>query len=77
MQQCDIHSEKSKQIHQLIGERIATDYQPIFCSYTGFTRLLKKTFPFYFLPFDKYFRENVVPHIFQMCKSRVKKIIDD
>lgn len=68
MRQWDINSEKAKEIHQLIGEMIATDNQPFsICSDIGFTCL---PIPYHLT----YFPESVVPKFFINANLAYRKL---
>lgn len=72
IQRWDLNSDKAKEIHYLIGEMIALDNQPSsIVGDVGFTRLLKKALPQYNIASDKYFRENIIPDIYQRCRLKI------
>lgn len=73
----DINSNKAKEYHKLIGEMIAVDNQPFsIVNDMGFKHLIAKAVPKYKMPSENYFKETVLPNIYEQCKGTLQKIIE-
>ncbi|KAJ8913578.1 hypothetical protein NQ315_013983 [Exocentrus adspersus] len=70
----NINIPQARQYHYLIGEMICLDNQPFsIVNDTGFKRLINKAVPNYNIPSDKYFRENIIPDIYERTKTTLKE----
>lgn len=57
---------------------IAVDNQPFtIVNDIGFRRLLSKALPCYKIPSDKFFRQNILPEMYERCKTSLKEKLQD
>lgn len=68
----DINDRRAQRLSYKIGEMIALDLQPTtLVEDIGFIRLLKEARPEYQVPCRRYFRDEIIPDIFERCKSQI------
>lgn len=72
----DINDKRSVELHKAIAEMIACDNQPFsFVEDEGFINLMKKAQPQYKVPSREYFKQNVIPSLYQDCKRKVSSLL--
>lgn len=74
----DINDKRSVELHNAIAEMIACDNQPFaFVEDEGFVNLMKKAQPQYKVPSREYFKQNVIPSLYQDCKREVSSLLSE
>nr|XP_012224904.1 PREDICTED: zinc finger BED domain-containing protein 4-like [Linepithema humile] len=77
-QKWNINDKKSLNLHKAIGEMIALDNQPFsIVTDIGFQKLMECAEPRYKIPFKTYFSETVIPDIYEKCRIKILKDIEN
>jgi len=64
-------------LHNAIAEMITSDNQPYsFVENAGFRNLMEKAQPRYNIPSRNYFKEDVIPKLFEKCKAKLATLLN-
>lgn len=76
-QKWDINDPRAVTLHNAIAEIITSDNQPYsFVENAGFRNLMEKAQPRYNIPSRNYFKENVIPKLFEKCKAKLTTLLN-
>lgn len=72
----DINHPASVELHYAIGKMIAIDNQPYsFVEDEGFRNVMYKAQPQYQIPSREYFKQNIVPKMYEDCREKIRALI--
>lgn len=72
----DINHPASVELHYAIGKMIAIDNQPYsFVEDEGFRNVMYKAQPQYQIPSREYFKQNILPKMYEDCREKIRALI--